>query len=101
MKGKGKFEKNLASTIIPYRPQTGTIRYVPKGVSGAPVLKVRAIRGNMMTIVNLKSFVDKAVTFDGTSVRKDDKSLNIPSSVRIQYKYKTWTYTCYPNVDSK
>ena len=101
VKGKGRFEKNLASTIIPYRPQTGTIRYVPQGVSGAPILKVRAIRGNMMTIMNLKSFVNKAVTFDGTSVRKDDKSLNIPASVRIQYKAKTWTYTCYPNVDSK
>ena len=44
MRLRGTIEKNLFSTIIPYIPQTATIKYVPPGVTGFPVVKVRAIK---------------------------------------------------------
>lgn len=40
----GVVEKNLLSTIVPYIPQTGLIRYVPMGVTGCPLLRVKATK---------------------------------------------------------
>lgn len=94
----GLVEKNLLSTIIPYVPQTGTIRYVPKGVTGCPPLSVRAIKRHRMSISNVKTFAGKDyITFDGEAIKKDVKKFETGAGVSIRAKRGEWTYVCSPN----
>lgn len=99
---EGEFEKSLPSTIVPYIPQTGTIKYVPTSVAGVPALKVRAIKNRRMTIANIKAFAGKDyITFDGESIKKDDKKYDTNAGVTIRVKRKDWTYICIPNQENK
>lgn len=94
----GVVEKNLLSTLIPYIPQTGTIKYVPKGVTGCPALAVRAIKRRRMTVTNVKAFAGKDyITFDGEAIKKDVKKFETSAGVSIRVQRGTWTYTCSPN----
>lgn len=94
----GSVEKNLLSTILPYIPQTGTIKYVPKGVTGAPPLAVRAIKGKRMTITNIRALAGKDyITLDGESIKRDCKKFETGASVNIKVKRGEWTYVCSPN----
>lgn len=94
----GVAEKNLISTIIPYIPQTGTIKYVPKGVTGCPALAVRAIKHRRMTLTNVKAFAGKDyITFDGEAIKKDVKKFETGAGVSIRVKRGEWTYVCSPN----
>lgn len=94
----GVVDKNLLSTIIPYIPQTGTIKYVPKGVTGAPALSVRAIKRRRMTLTNVKAFEGKDyITFDGEAIKKDCKKFETGAGVCIKVKRGEWTYICTPN----
>lgn len=94
----GIVDKSLASTIIPYIPQTGTIKYVPKGVPGAPPLSVRAIKRRRMTLTNVKAFAGKEyITFDGEAIKKDCKKFDTGAAVTIRVKHRGWTYVCNPN----
>lgn len=94
----GSTEKSLASTIIPYIPQTGKIKYVPKGVTGAPALEVRGIKNKRMTITNISAFAGKEyITFDGTAIKKDCKSFDTSAGVQIRVQKNGWTYHCTPN----
>lgn len=94
----GVVTKNLMSTIIPYIPQTGTIRYVPKGVTGCPALAVKAIKHRRMALTNVKAFSGKDyITFDGESIKKDVKKFETGAGVSIRVKRGEWTYICSPN----
>ena len=76
----GVIEKNLLSTIIPYVPQTGSIKYVPKGIT------------------NVKAFAGKDyITFDGETIKKDIKKFETGAGVSIRVKRGEWTYVCSPN----
>lgn len=98
----GNFEKKLAYTFIPYVAERGTIRFVPRGTSGAPVISVRAIKERRMTITNLGSFFNKPnITFDGNKIEKGMKKFDIGAGVTIQVKTKDWNYTCNPNQAKK
>lgn len=97
----GLFEKNLLSTLVPYVPQTGTIKYVPKGVTGCPVMSVKAIKRRRMALTNVKAFAGKDyITFDGTDIKKDTKKFETGAGVSIRVKRGTWTYVCSPNQSS-
>lgn len=97
----GLFEKNLLSTLVPYAPQTGTIKYVPKGVTGCPVMSVKAIKHCRMALTNVKAFAGKDyITFDGTDIKKDTKKFETGAGVSIRVKRGTWTYVCSPNQSS-
>lgn len=94
----GSTEKSLISTIIPYIPQTGKIKYVPKGVTGAPALEVKGIKNRRMSITNIKSFVGKEyITFDGTTIKKDITKYETSAGVQIKVQKNGWTYHCTPN----
>lgn len=93
----GEIKKSFISTIIPYIPQTGTIKYVPKGYS-SPLVKVRAARQKKMVITNCKAFAGKKnITFEGESIDKDTKEKVIGAGTTIEAKLRDWKFTCYPN----
>lgn len=97
----GLFEKNLLSTMIPYVAQKGTIKYVPKGVTGCPAMAVKAIKHRRMALTNVKAFVGKEyITFDGEAIKKDRKKFETGAGVSIRVKRGTWTYVCSPNQSS-
>ena len=90
------------STIIPYVPQTGTIKIVPKGVTGAPPMSVRAIKRRRMTLTNVKAYAGKDyITFDGEAIKKDCKKFDTGAAVTIRVKRGEWTYVCSPNQSGK
>ena len=98
----GVYSKNLMSTIIPYIPQTGTIKIVPKGVTGAPPMSVRAIKRRRMTLTNVKAYAGKDyITFDGEAIKKDCKKFDTGAAVTIRVKRGEWTYVCSPNQSGK
>lgn len=89
----GVIEKNLLSTIIPYVSQTGSIKYVPKGVTGCPPLSVKAIKHHRMSITNVKAFAGKDyITFDGETIKKEVKKFETGAGVSIRVKRGEWTY---------
>ena len=97
----GLYEKNLLSTVIPYVAQKGTIKYVPKGVTGCPPMAVKAVKRRRMVLTNLKAFTGKDyITFDGESVKKEQKRFETGAGVTVRVKRGTWTYTCSPNQSS-
>lgn len=94
----GLFEKNLLSTVIPYVAQKGTIKYVPKGVTGCPAMEVKAVKNRRMALTNMKAFVGKEyITFDGEAIKKDRKKFETGAGVSIRVKRGTWIYVCSPN----
>lgn len=99
----GRFEKDTWSTLIPYKSETGTLKYTPQGmaVTGAPKLQLKAIKGRRMVIVNTKDFVKKPyVKFDGMPIPKDaqPKYLHkISSNTEIKLTRPGWTFTCIPS----
>lgn len=94
----GVYEKNLLSTVIPYVAQKGTIKYVPKGVTGCPPMAVKAVKRRRMVLTNLKAFIGKDyITFDGESIKKEQKKFETGASVSIRTVRGTWTYVCSPN----
>ena len=94
---RGKYQKDILSTIIPYKAEKGTIKYTPPGVA-APVLKVRGAGGNGMFITNVKDFAGKDhIRFDGVPVEKDkSKPMRKGSGVVITVNNKDMKYTCAP-----
>ena len=101
MTAKGKVEKSVASTIIPYRAQTATIRFVPKGV-GLPKLAVKAAGGRRMIVTNAAAFVKKRnVTFDGSPVEESMvKNMRIGSgcTISVAMRQEGVTYNCVPSM---
>ena len=98
---KGLVEKSLLSTILPYVAQKGTIRYVPKGVYGAPVLKVKGIKKRRMRITNISVFEKSPnITFNGEAITPDCKRFDTGAGVNIEMVTKEWRYLCTPNQSS-
>ena len=97
--GNGSFHKDFWSVWLPYRPETGTIKYLPAGVSGAPNARVRAGKHRSMILTNTKSFAGKKnITFDGVVVQPDQKKpIHLNSSTCIQAQLDGMAYTCIPN----
>lgn len=98
----GLFKKKLLTTILPYISQTGTIKVVPKGVTGAPPLEVKAMSRKKMKLTNFKSYVGKDyITFDGETLKKDLKKFEIDVGVSVKVKRGEWTYECSPHQSNK
>ena len=98
----GLVEKKLLSTIIPYVPQRGIVKYVPKGVSGAPALAVSGIKRHRMRVTNIKAFYGKEnITFDNQTIKKDTKKFETGAALTMRVKARDWTYTCNLNQESK
>jgi hypothetical protein len=99
MDGTGKYRKNTGSTLVPYKAETGTIRVVPRGVTGVPSMRVKAAGGNAMWLTNVKAFADKEnITFNGASVQGDRrKPLSISAGTMINVSTEDFEYICIPN----
>ena len=97
---KGKFTKNRLSTIIPLIPETGTIKFTPSGVAGAPAIRVKAVEsGRRMEVTNTSAFSNnKNVSFNGNKVDPaSKKNITLTASANIEFKDATTTYSCTLN----
>ncbi len=99
MVAHGKFKKNLMSTIIPYKAQTGTIQF-----SASPYKKsaqVRAAGGSGVYVTNMKMFAGKSqFTFNGMAIdegRLKPYRINANSTINYAPPGGEFTYTCYLN----
>jgi len=95
----GQFNKKIASTLIPYKAERGTIRFTPWGVPGTPSLEVKAGSRNTMYITNIKQYAGKDnITINGQSIKKGETKPKIVSAaVMLEVKTDAMTYTCLPN----
>lgn len=96
---KGKYTKNRLSVLLPYKAETATIRFVPRGVTGVPKLAVKAIGSNRMEIMNTKSYGGKKhITFDGAPVLQNPaKNLKKTAGLRIKCETSDIDYMCVLN----
>lgn len=94
--GRGSYFKDMASTVIPYKAETGTIRFVPRDVMGIPSLKVKAAGGGKMTIMNTKAYEGREdILFDGVSVPEGQvKPLKKGASLRVTVVTNGMDYDC-------
>ncbi len=68
---KGKLVKRTATVMLPFIPERGTIKYLPPGIAGGPILQVKASGGQRMEITNTRAFEGRRdITFDGQYVEK-------------------------------
>lgn len=95
---KGRYLKNRLSTVIPYKAETGTIKFIPSGVSGPAVLQVKATEsGRRMEVTNTAGYANtKGLTFNGNLPDKN-KNISLTASALIVYKTTDTTYSCTLN----
>ncbi len=95
---KGTFEKNIASTLIPYKAETGRLTFSPAPVK--KTAKLKASGGSGMLILNTNAFMGKDnITFNGMSIPENYKGhYRISASTIINVLTTDFTYECIPNV---
>ncbi len=100
MKASGRYKKRILPTLIPYRAERGTIKFIPPGAPSVPVLKVKAAGGNALYITNVRDYAGKAhIAFDGTPIEKEKtKPMRKSAGMMITVKTKELTYTCTPSI---
>ena len=94
---KGNFEKDLASRLLPYVPETGRLTFSPTPVK--KTAKVRASGGGSMLILNTSAFAGKEeITFNGMSIQENEKGHHrISASTIIVVSTPEFTYTYFRN----
>ena len=99
---KGTMDKSLISTIIPYMPQTGTLKFVPAGVFGVPRMQLRASSGRRMILVNTKSFEGKDhILIAGQPVTNGSAKIKLTAGTNLVVEDTEWTYSCQPSNDNR
>ena len=95
----GKFTKNMMSVVLPYKAETGTIRYLPQDKQIAPSLSVKAIGSNRMVIVNTRAFAGRTdVKFNGMPIKIDEKKKKeATAGLCIKVEGSQTKYTCMLN----
>ena len=93
----GKFVKSIASTLIPYKPETGKITFSPSPYKKS--IAVKAAGSGGMYIMNTKTYAGKPeVTFGGTPIEEGrTKPMRISGTATISLSTQEFTYTCYLN----
>ena len=92
----GKVTKNSLPKFVPFMPDAATIRYVPRGAGGFPALKVKAVRGGRMRVVNWANVARLGtVEFDGELLDKESKKArNLSGTSAITANAADGSYTC-------
>ena len=93
----GAFTKDFFTTIIPYIPEKGSLRYAPSGVPGAPSLKLKAThKRNSILVTNGAVFAGKPkVLFNGAPVDPQNrKPFTIGVGTVIEVSTEDMNYTC-------
>lgn len=99
---KGTLDKSLISTIIPYIPQTGTLKFVPAGVFGVPRMQLRASTGQRMILVNTKSFEGREhILIAGQPVINGSAKIRLTAGTNLVVEDAEWTYSCQPSNDNR
>lgn len=95
---RGKYKKSLSSTLIPYKAEEATLKFVPPGVLGIPAMQLKAAGGRAVWIKNAKSYVKKQnVTIDGSPVPEGTtKPIRKSASMLILVSTKEVNYSCIP-----
>lgn len=95
---KGTFNKDILSTLIPYKAETGRLTFSPAPIK--KTAKLRATGGSGMVILNTNAFVGKDnITFNGMSIPENYKGhYRISASTIINVLTPEFTYECIPNV---
>lgn len=93
----GKYKKNLSSTLIPYKAETGLVVFSPS--PHKKTAKLRAAGGSGIYITNTKAFAGKPeFTFNGMAIEEGKtKPCRISSGSTISLQTTNFTYTCYLN----
>ena len=99
MTANGRFTKRFLTTLIPYKAEEGSIKFVPPGVTGVPVMQIKAAGGSAMLVTNTKAYAGKDfITFNGSPVEQEKvKPIRINAGAMISVNTKAMTYTCIPN----
>lgn len=99
VKASGRYVKRLLPTLIPYRAEQGTIKFVPSNVSGVPVMRVKAAGGNGMLVMNTRAYAGKEnITFNGSSVPEGTtKPVRISAGAMLCVNTREMSYTCVPS----
>ena len=97
-RGKGAYTRNILTTLIPYKAETGTLRFVPRGVSGIPAVHLKGAGGKRMYITNIQVFAGKeGILFGGSSIPSGTKKpLKTTAGIIIVVETPEMTYTCIP-----
>ncbi|MFI3141968.1 MAG: hypothetical protein R3Y27_06645 [Clostridia bacterium] len=101
----GLYEKNFVSTVLPYVSQKGKIKCVATGITGCPVLQIKAKRKRSMVITNTKAFSGKDILFDSTKIKKlengspEIKKLQISAGTCVKFSDRYYKYSCTLNQD--
>lgn len=97
--GHGRYQKNLSSTLIPYIPETGSIKFLPGGVSGFPNLRVKATKNKGMLLQNTRAFAGKkGIAIDGMVIPPDPKKpMRLSASAQIKATVDGMEYKCILN----
>jgi len=90
----GKVDKKTLTVILPFIAEEGTIRYVPKGVTGAVRLEVKAAGDNKMLITNAKSFTAKNATRINGMPVDNYKKKKVSAGISIEFEDINYKYTC-------
>ncbi len=93
----GKYKRSLASTLIPYKAETGAVTFSPSPHKKTAYLK--AAGGNGMYVTNARSFAGKEeFSFNGMSIEENrTKPYRISGGSTISLKTPEYLYTCYLN----
>lgn len=96
---RGSYFKDIASTLVPYKAETGSVRFAPRGIHGVPSLKVKACGGGKMEIVNTSAFAgQESILFDGVSVPENvTKNLKKGAGMTVSVETAEMDYICKLN----
>ena len=99
MTANGRYSKRFLTSLIPYKAEEGSIKFVPPGVAGVPVMQVKAAGGSGMLLMNAKAYAGKEhITFNGTPIEEGRvKPVRLSAGAMISVNTKEMTYTCVPN----
>lgn len=98
VQARGSFSKNILTTLVPYKAEEGTLRFIPRGVTGVPTMKVRAAGNNGMLILNTRSYAGRdSITFNGIPVEEGrTKPMRIGAAAMLTVETPEMSYTCIP-----
>ena len=99
MTANGRYTKRFLTSLLPYKAEEGSIKFVPPGVAGVPVMQVKAAGGSGMLLMNAKAYAGKEhITFNGTPIEEGRvKPVRLSAGAMISVNTKEMTYTCVPN----
>ncbi len=95
----GRFQKSRARALLPFVADTATLKYVPSGVSGFRVMKLKAGPGKTMILTNWRQITENGNTeINGTTLDSETRRGPVfGPSASITATTPQMTYEMTPN----